>query len=87
MPGESHGQRSLAGYSPRGCKELDTTEASEHTYIYKVPKIKKQSIETESRLVAGVGRGKKGGGNGNKLLRGKRFLCGMRNVTFNTSKT
>ena len=26
LPGESHGQRSLVGYSPRGCKELDTTE-------------------------------------------------------------
>ena len=26
LPGESHGQRSLAGYSPRGCKESDTTE-------------------------------------------------------------
>ena len=26
MPGESHGQRSLAGYSPWGRKELDTTE-------------------------------------------------------------
>ena len=26
LPGESHGQRSLAGYSPWGCKELDTTE-------------------------------------------------------------
>ena len=25
LPGESHGQRSLAGYSPRGCKEWDTT--------------------------------------------------------------
>jgi len=24
-PGESHGQRSLVGYSPWGCKELDTT--------------------------------------------------------------
>ena len=24
--GESHGQRSLAGYSPWGCKELDTAE-------------------------------------------------------------
>ena len=23
-----HGQRSLAGYSPWGCKELDTTEAT-----------------------------------------------------------
>ena len=26
LPGESHGQRSLAGYSPWGCKELDTNE-------------------------------------------------------------
>ena len=26
LPGESHGRRSLWGYSPRGRKELDTTE-------------------------------------------------------------
>ena len=26
LSGESHGQRSLVGYSPQGCKELDTTE-------------------------------------------------------------
>ena len=26
MPGESHGQRSLAGYSPQDCKEPNTTE-------------------------------------------------------------
>ena len=26
MPGESHGQRSLEGYSPRGLKESDTSE-------------------------------------------------------------
>ena len=26
LPGESHGQRSLAGYSPWDCKELDMTE-------------------------------------------------------------
>ena len=26
LPGESHGQRSRVGYSPWGCKELDTTE-------------------------------------------------------------
>ena len=26
LPGESHGRRSLVGYSPRDCKELDTTE-------------------------------------------------------------
>ena len=28
LPGESHGQRSLAGYSPWGHKESDTTEAT-----------------------------------------------------------
>ena len=26
LPGEFHGQRRLVGYSPWGCKELDTTE-------------------------------------------------------------
>ena len=26
LPGESHGQRSLADYSPWDCKELDTTQ-------------------------------------------------------------
>ena len=31
LPGESHGQRSLAGYSPWGPKELDLTEVTWHT--------------------------------------------------------
>ena len=26
LPGKSHGERSLAGYSPRSCKELDENE-------------------------------------------------------------
>ena len=30
----SHGQRSLAGYSPWGCKELDTTEWHTHTHTH-----------------------------------------------------
>ena len=34
LPGESHGQKSLAGYSPWGRKELDTTEETEHAHIY-----------------------------------------------------
>ena len=29
LPGKSHGQRSLAGYSPWGLKESGTTEATE----------------------------------------------------------
>ena len=30
LPGKSHGQTSLAGYSKLSCKELDTTEAAEY---------------------------------------------------------
>ena len=45
LPRESHRQRSLAGYSPEGHRELDTTEATEnahmpihtHTYWYVDP--------------------------------------------------
>ena len=32
LPGESHGQRSLLGYSPRGCKELHMTEVTQHAH-------------------------------------------------------
>ena len=34
LPGESHGQRSLVGYSSWGRRELDTTEATERANIY-----------------------------------------------------
>ena len=36
LPGESHGQRRLAGYSPWGHKELDMTErlTHKHTHTY-----------------------------------------------------
>ena len=34
LPGESHGQRSLAGYSPWGHKELDTTDWLTHTHSF-----------------------------------------------------
>ena len=30
LPGESHGQRSLEGYSPWGRKELNTTESTSY---------------------------------------------------------
>jgi len=33
LAGEFHGQRSLAGCSPWGCKELDTAEQLTHTRI------------------------------------------------------
>ena len=31
LPGEFHGQRNLAGHSPRGCKKSDTNWALTHT--------------------------------------------------------
>ena len=30
LPGESHGQTHLVGYSPQGLRESDMTEATEH---------------------------------------------------------
>ena len=41
-PGESHGQRSLAGYSLWGCKESDTTEATEHAGTHARKEVKGQ---------------------------------------------
>ena len=34
LPGKSHGDRSLAGYSPWGCKEPDTTGQLVHTHTH-----------------------------------------------------
>ena len=34
LPGESHGQSCLEGYSPQGHKELDTTEGTEHAHTH-----------------------------------------------------
>ena len=35
LPGIPHGQRSLAGYSPWGCKESDVTKVTEDTHTHK----------------------------------------------------
>ena len=34
LPGKFQGERSLAGYSPWGGKQLDTTEAIEHSSAF-----------------------------------------------------
>ena len=34
LPGGFHGQKSLAGYSVGGCKELDMTEHLTHTHTH-----------------------------------------------------
>ena len=39
LPGESHGQRRLVGYSPWGCKESDSTEGLTHTSEGYVPNL------------------------------------------------
>ena len=38
LPGESHGQRSLAGQNQQGCKESGTTEAAQHACMHTVLK-------------------------------------------------
>ena len=59
---ESHGQRSLAGYSPWGCKELDMTEhprAHTHTHTHtRTEEVERQEEE-----------GKRNGQQGPMLLR------------------
>ena len=42
LPGESHGQRSLAGYSPWGHKELDMTETTWRAYTLNLKSGKSQ---------------------------------------------
>ena len=37
LPGEFHRQRSLAGYSPRGCKELDMTSTFTFSWLCHEP--------------------------------------------------
>ena len=50
LPGESHGQRSLVGYSPPGCKESDTTERLHFLSIKLFPH---SSVGKESTCNAG----------------------------------
>ena len=50
LPGESHGQRSLAGYSPWDRKESGTTERP--THIYLLGCARSQLQRTESLVAA-----------------------------------
>ena len=46
LPGEFHGQRSLAGYSPWGCKDSDTTEQhSMAWFVINVHHLENESID------------------------------------------
>ena len=48
FPGEFHGQRSLTGYSPWGCKESDTTEQLKLT-LYTCPPTNGNSPHSSSK--------------------------------------
>ena len=45
LPGELHGQRSLAGYSPRDCKELDMTEHLTLSLLFQTLNVILKSLE------------------------------------------
>ena len=71
MPEELHGQRSLAGYSPWGCKELDMTEQLSLTHSSSLPRacLVAQAKNPPARaedirdmgLIPGSGRSPRGG--------------------------
>ena len=50
LPGESHGQRSLAGYSPRGCKESNTTKVTAQAPTGAVGGTPKTTIVISSKI-------------------------------------
>ena len=52
LPGKFHGQRSLAGYSPWGHKESDTTE---HTHICSCANLQWILIQTQELTASGPG--------------------------------
>ena len=78
LPGESHRQRSLAGYSPWGCKEWDTTEClstvtdflNEESPLLRTA-AQPQERPTETNWTLGTVMGNKGPGSasGGALLR------------------
>ena len=57
LPGESHGQRSLAGYSPWGHKELDTAEqlTCTHTHTHTHTHKELETLSLQGTTVAFFG--------------------------------
>ena len=50
LPGESHGQKSLADYNPKGHKELDATEVTQHAYTFNPLQYHKQDLVSKQKL-------------------------------------
>ena len=55
LPGESHGQRSLVGYSPWGCKELDMTEHTRTGLTFLAPESDEREMPYACCLVLHLG--------------------------------
>ena len=58
LPGESHGQRGLADYSPWSHKKLDMTEATQHTckhFILRTASISDEKTEMSSDQITYLG--------------------------------
>ena len=50
LPGEFHGQRSMVGYSPWGCKELDMTEWSDQHFHFFTSRLEGRSSGPGTKL-------------------------------------
>ena len=62
MPGKSYGQRTLAGYSPWGHKELDMTEGlSVHTFTHENEEgISQNQVKFQKKLLRAVAEKSRG---------------------------
>ena len=69
LPGESHGQRNLVGYSPQGLKESDTMEATEHVCTHRLenPNIQHGMGPTSSGWDTFVEEGRREMGNTKRI--------------------
>ena len=54
LPGEFHGQRNMAGYSPWGCKESDMTKQLSTTQCSKDCQKKTDRFEEEKKSICKV---------------------------------
>ena len=74
LPGESHKQRSLAGYSPWGSKESDTTEVIQHIHVALYTSRWSRNEETQRTWAAGHSRLQRRLGN---VVSARVTLCEM----------
>ena len=56
LSGESHRQTSLVGYSPRGCKESDTTEQLHFHFLYLFNEVPTRPYILGTGITSGLGQ-------------------------------